>query len=56
MSEIRTAMKEALDNAERIGYLKAQNQMLKFVVSLAEQGKISREVSQMFALEFTLDL
>ena len=56
MSETKTAMQKALANAERIGYLKAQTKMLKFIVNLSEQGKISREVSQMFALEFSLDL
>ena len=56
MDEVKSALQEALDNAEKIGYLKAQNGILKFIVELHRQGKISDEIAQIFALELSLSL
>jgi hypothetical protein len=56
MDEVKSALQEALDNAEKIGYLKAQNGMLKFIVELHKQGKISNEIAEMFSLELSLTL
>lgn len=56
MDETRTALQEALDNAQKIGYLKAQNQMLKFIVELNKQGRISNDLANLFAMELSLDL
>jgi len=56
MNEISSALQEALANAEKIGYLKAQNGMLKFIVELHKQGKISNEIAEMFSLELSLTL
>ena len=56
MDEVKSALQEALDNAEKIGHLKAQNQILKLLVELHKQGKISDEVAQIFSLELSLSL
>ena len=56
MDEVKSALQEALINAEKIGYLKAQNTMLKFLVELHKQGKISNELAEMFSLELSLSL
>jgi len=56
MDEVKSALQEALDNAEKIGHLKAQNQTLKLLVELHKQGKISDEVAQIFSLELSLSL
>ena len=56
MDEVSSALQEALINAEKIGYLKAQNTMLKFLVELHKQGKISNELAEMFSLELSLTL
>lgn len=56
MNEMRSSLQKAMETAEKIGYMKAQNKMLKFVWELSKQGKISNDVAQMFALEFALDV
>ena len=58
MSEqkLQEAMRLALENAEYIGRLKAQNECLQLVWALHEQDRISDEVAQVFAMELSLDL
>lgn len=54
--ELTSKIQQALDNARYIGRLNAQNEILHLVWELSKQGRISRDVAQVFALELSLDL
>jgi hypothetical protein len=58
MSErtLKESIAMALENAEYIGRIKAQNEILHLVWELSKQGRISNDVAQVFALELSLDL
>jgi lipopolysaccharide biosynthesis regulator YciM len=56
MSEVNSSLQKAMDIAEKIGYMKAQNEILHFVWELSKQKRISDEVAHLFAMELSLDL
>lgn len=58
MSEenLKETIQMIMDNSEYIGRIKAQNECLQLVWALHNQGRISDEVAQVFAMELSLDL